>query len=354
MKQIMNIKIVLPENLVCKQEFTLGEVFSLDENRQAFEDVVNNEVKLIAKAKESEIEQELKLKFSDQLEEYKKQVQEVSEKEIAAKIETEKVLLKSEQEKVEFLKNANNDLKQSLSKVESVYETKLNEEKRIITEKHAIEIANMKKLTSNEIGDMGEDEVISKITDMLPEDKVTKPSAQAGEADVLIEMSNGETIYIEVKNRKNWTTKNYENFAAKTRNRSDAGALFISKALPKNSKDFIAITEEFFYNPVDDVYLTSFANFAPAVYTIRQLTSKYSRKLREANASQETQKKLFDFIGSSEYENYFAKYKKNIDELEKVFKAIQKESSKGLGTLSTLNIEIDNLYSVTSSKKIED
>ncbi len=354
MKEIMNFKIKLPSTLVGKEEFTLGEVFSIDENRIAFEEAIEKDVKSASKLKEKEIKDNLKLEYNEKFEEYKKNVDKSKNEEIKIKVEAEKNLLKSEKEKVKYLKESNEDIKKSLDMVEKVYQEKLKEEMRAADKKHATEIANLKKQTSNEIGELGEEEVINKITEILPNDKVSKPSAQAGEADVLVEMNSGETIYIEVKNRKNWSKANYENFAQKIRKRSDSGALFISKALPKNSKEFITINEGFLYHPTDDIYLTSFASFAPAVYTIRQLTSKYGRMLKEANASQETQKKLFDFIGSSEYENYFSTYKKHIEDLEKVFKAIQKETSKGLGKVSELDIGIENLYEVTNSKKIEE
>ena len=362
-KKLDSIRIRVPDELRKKEYITLGELFKHDENaniyQEIMDDFIQKEIKLKLKnelsIKSDEIEKNLKIEANKKLEEYKKETKEIYEELAKQKVSLVDKLLEREKELSIDLKNRldkNENLLINLKKdQEKIYEDKL----QILNKKHEAEIIEVKreaegKQTSTEIGEFGEDQVISALRQLFPEDHITKPNSALGEADVLHKLSNGNTFYYEVKNRKNWNMANLKNFSDKVRKRDDAAYFFISKALPKKTNDFVEVAQEVFYDSLHDIYITSFKNYLPLVFAIRKLNIKFNKKLDQMESSNEINQRILNFVNSSEFQNYFTLIKDKFANLEKVFKNIQRETQNGMRLANEIDITIINFKIDIESK----
>jgi len=199
-----------------KEYISLSELFESDENvslyQEVLESLINNELEERLKneliKKSSILKKDLEIEYNNKLNKYKENIDKISEQSNKEKVQSVKALLDREKEAVNDLKNQLNINEKILVNLKKDFEKSKNDEvERILkeTQEQIIEIKREAegKLTSTEIGENGEDFVMSSLRKLFPEDNITKPNSALGEADILHKLNNGQTFYYEVKNRQN-------------------------------------------------------------------------------------------------------------------------------------------------------
>ncbi len=212
--------------------------------------------------------------------------------------------------------------------------------------------------SANKIGEDAENEIREQLSNLFPEDKISKPNHAIGGADVFQQIYNNKnkeigTIYYEVKNKKTWSYADYKNFADKTRDRSDDINIYIAKSLPKTSKEkhLQFINSSILFDKVSNIYLVDFDSYLSLVFGLRTSFVEYKTKLNNESKKESLQKNMYDFITSSEFGNYFSVISTHTREIEKIFKEIQSNTIKGVSENNNIEIQIKSLIKQIDNKK---
>lgn len=371
--KLKEIKFRAPRNISEGEMFSFEELFNLDENLETFNKVseylVDEKVEKIIDKKEKELIKNYESKKDDldkELSRYKKEVDENADKKIKSEIKLaeaeQKADLKVAEKEVDMLQKINKEQKQILSDLEKTY-SKLMEEKidRVRKEYSEEKEALIKEYTekskaSSAIGENAEEEIRLKLRTLYSDDIIEKPNHALGEADVLHTIINKgkdvAQIYYEIKNRKNWSNADYQNFADKVRVGKHEFNIYIAQALPKQSKDqnLTQFDEGLFYDEVNNIYLTSFENWLPVIMVMRRQAIELSLVKNNSKSINDIKDKVYNFFKSPEFTNYFSRLKKNFDEMEKVFKEIQKQAIDGRAIKEKALVEVMNLEAEMDSK----
>lgn len=389
---------ISPRDIKKGEKFNLIDLFSVKDNLKEFNnfsnDIVSNELDKKLNLEKNKLEEEYKKRTSKYEEMFNERVKSDKElferqksnliKEFDEKFQREKELLEKEnkisnkdieaelkvtkaelyasknvenshKERYEEYKKLLDDKKDSFESLKKqlweIYETKLEEERT----KHNTKIEEIvkeyedAKKSSTTIGRNAENEVKDKLRMFFALDKIEDTNASIGEADILHRIFDDgkeiSTIYYEIKNRANWSRANYENFADKVRKEKHDFNIFISSALPKKTKEqhLKAFSEDFLYDEINNIYLTSFNNWIPVIASLRNQAIEMNKIKDEKLNKVSIQEKVYGFFKSSEFKNYFARITKNIFESNKYFEEIQRTSIKGKGEIEKINFEIENL-----------
>jgi hypothetical protein len=110
------------------------------------------------------------------------------------------------------------------------------------------------------------------------------------------------------------------------------------------------INEALYYDNTSNVYLVSFDTYLPVVFGLRNMFVKFQKELNKQGDIKSIKDKLYEFITSDEFKNYFSIIKANVRELELIFKQIQTQTSKGIGEINNIGQQVDNLIEVVNKK----
>ncbi len=370
---IKKFKFISPRDIKAGEEFSFEELFQSDENLDALVEVNKlliqeeakklldlKEEKLSAKYRDKENElreyfDRMKIDLQEQANEKVQNAVSIAKSEIQTQLEVAKtkveMLTKTDEEKNEIIES----MKESYDEILEQRLGKLREEHS--KEKEAlIKEYEDKTKSATTIGEDAEEEIRSTLRNLFPNDSIEKPNHALGEADVLHTIVNNgkdvSRVYYEIKNRKNWSNADYENFATKVRKEDHEFNIYIAQALPKQSKNqnLVQFNESLFYDEVNNIYLTSFENWLPVIAVIRRQAIELKQVQANSESMNDIKDRVYAFFKSPEFNNYFMRLKKNFDEIETVFKAIQKATVDGKAIKEKASLEILNLEAEINSK----
>jgi len=386
-----DIVFISPRDIKKGEKFSLIDLFSIEDNLKEFNsfgnNIVSNEINIKIESEKNKLEKEkneynakirehfqAKIDLNEELLEKRTKSFEKENSEILKRekelFEKEKIIFTNElKNEIKLLENSNASFKERYEEYKNLLEDKKNsyeslkkqlwdvyeiklEEERSKNNKRIEEIVKEyedAKKSSTTIGKNAENEVKEKLKSFFKEDKIEDTNASIGEADILHKIiNNGEeisSIYYEIKNRVNWSKANYENFANKVRTEKHDFNIFISSALPKRSREqhIKFFSEDFLYDEINNIYLTSFNNWIPIIASLRNQAIELSKIKDEKENKFSIQERIYQFFKSPEFKNYFARIMKNISESNKYFEDIQRTSIKGKGEIEKISFEIENL-----------
>lgn len=370
---IKNIKFKSPRDIKEGEYFSFDELYSSDENMESLleanKEVIKNKVNLEMnslkdelKIKLNEKEEELRVHFERKEQEAENKAKQQVENEVKlaeAKLESK---LRESEVRVEMLVKSESEKNDIIKTMKDTYESILEEKLNNLRTEFSKEKENLikeyedKRLSNATIGDDAEEEIRQKLKNIFPNDIIEKPNHAIGGADVLHSIvHNGKDIckvYYEVKNRKNWSKADYENFADKVRREDHSFNIYIAQALPKQSKDqsLKQFNEELFYDEVNNIYLTSFNNWLPVIAVIRRQAIETSQLIKNNESINDIKERVYTFFKSPDFLNYFNRLKTNFKEMDEVFKAIQKKTIDGKTINERASLEISNLEADINAK----
>lgn len=266
-------------------------------------------------------------------------------------------LTKRANEQVTDLKKDKETINEQLTNISLIMRKQFEERVQEINSIHTEQIAKLReevenaKSATSTIGNSAEEDVRDTLRTLFPSDTIRRPNHATGEADVdqtiIHEGKDIAKVYYEVKNRKNWSRSDYENFADKVRKESHDYNIYIGKALPKKAPEtFIKmINSDLFYDEINNVYITSFENWKAVIFAIRTLALQFVNKIDAQSRMEDIKDKVYGFVKGPDFANYFSRITKVLDKLEKIFKEIQRQSAQGIGETATIVGEIDSLQS---------
>ena len=357
------------------EKFTFKQLLNVDENQKLFEketqQLINDYKNTASVILKEKLESESFKKLKSLEESMKKDLTSEFKSEIT-RLQTELLniekindkLFKSKDDQILKADKQVNELQKTLKIITDKLQQNFNkslavETSRIQEEytKKENELKTQLKKTANQIGDEGEDFVRDKLQQTFETDKIIKPNHAIGGADVEQTIIDNDkkigSIYFEVKNKKTWSYADYENFANKVRSRDDDLNIYVAKTMPKSTKEkhLSKVNESLYFDKTSNVYLVSFDTFLQVTFALRNLLIKFKRELNKQDDIKTIQEKVYDFISSEEFNNYFAIIKTNVRELELVFKNIQTQTTKGLGESKNIEIQVNNLIEILDRKK---
>ncbi len=363
---IKNLKFTAPKDIKMGESFTFEELFSSDENMEALIEANQILVDDLANKKVSIIESRLKESYQESLENRKKEIEETKDQIVASEVAAAKAEIQSELQvektKVQMLEKSEKEKQTTINSLKEVYEELMESKIEDIRDKFSKEKEALikdyedKAKSASTIGENAEEEIRTTLRSLFPNDIVEKPNHALGEADVLHTITNAgkdvARVYYEVKNRKTWSKSDYENFADKVRKEDHEFNIYIAQALPKQSKDqnIIQFNEGMFYDEVNNIYLTSFDNWLPVIAVIRRQAIELVQVKANNESINDIKDKVYNFFKSPEFNNYFIRIKKNFEEIEAVFKAIQKSTVDGKSIKEKAALELANLEAEMNSK----
>ncbi len=370
---LKKIKFISPKDIKKGEEFSFGELFDSNENidslLEANKEFIKNHADVEINKEKSILEKRFKEKEED-LREYfdnlKKDLEKSAKSQIEDRVEIEKSKIKSKYEvektRSEMLEKQNKENRKIIDSLKETYEEMLESKLDKIREankkdrEELIKEYEDKAKSASTIGENAEEEIRYQLKSLFPNDMIEKPNHAKGEADVLHTIvDSGKSIsriYYEIKNRKNWSNADYQNFANKVRKEDHEFNIYIAQSLPKQTKDqnIRQFNEGFFYDEVNNIYLVSFDNWLPIIVVIRRQAIELEQTKLNAESMDEIRDRVYTFFKSPEFNNYFTRLKKNFDEIEEVFKAIQKATVDGKSIKEKAVLEIANLEAEINSK----
>ncbi len=370
---IKKFKFIAPKDIKKGELFSFEELYDSDENIDSLMDVNKSFIESVAKNKSNEVEEKLLADYrkkEEELREYfekkKLDLEVAANEKVDSAVKVAEANIKSQLEvansKVDMLSEINEESKKTINTLKTVYDDMLEQKLNKLREENAKERESLikeyedKQKSSTTIGENAEEEVRSSLRTLFPEDIIEKPNHALGEADIMHTIvdkgKNISRVYYEIKNKKKWAMADYENFAAKVRKEDHDFNIYIAKTLPKQSKsqNLFEFNSNFFYDEVNNIYLTSFDNWLPVIAVIRkQAITLYQTKANQESMN-DIKDKIYEFFKSPEFNNYLIRLKKNFDELEEVFKAIQKSTVDGKAVKERAALEIANLETEINSK----
>ncbi len=370
---IKKFKFISPKDIKAGEEFSFEELFDSDENIDALIEVnkmlIEDQALKLLSRKEQELQERYKSK-EDDLREYFDRMKDDLQSQANEKVTNAVSIAKSEiqsqlevaQAKVEMLTKTDAEKKDIIDSLRESYDEILEQRLDKIREEHSKEKEALikeyedKTKSASTIGEDAEETIRATLRSLFPNDSIEKPNHALGEADVLHTIiNNGKDVarvYYEVKNRKNWSNADYENFATKVRKEDHEFNIYIAQALPKQSKSqhLIQFNEGMFYDEVNNIYLTSFENWLPVIAVIRRQAIELKQVQANSESMNDIKDRVYSFFKSPEFNNYFIRLKKNFEEIETVFKAIQKATVDGKAIKEKATLEILNLEAEINSK----
>lgn len=391
MQEFAKIKFTSPRDIKKGEQFTLSEIFSIEKNLSGYNKLIENTVSNEVERREAELQKNIKIKYEEMFNSQKDKLEKIYEEnkfqlnklfdekesnirlqvnnEFQAKeLEFNKKLSKLESSEEKY-KEINQQLNFLLKEKQTIFDslkqkyTELLEEKlNILRKEHNNEKEKLikqyedAKKSATTIGANAEQDVFDKLNKYFQTDIITKPNHKEGGADILQKIVENDKkiakIYYEIKNRKTWARKDYENFADKVRKEKYEFNIFISFSLPKSSKEqhMKAFGDNFLYDEINNIYLVSFDNWLPIVVTIRnQAISLYNLNDQKQHQT-DIKQKIFEFFNSATFNNYFSRIKKNINQTNRFFDDIQTSTLNGKSEINKMYIEIGNLEMDIDSK----
>lgn len=349
------------------ENFSFGDLFNIDENQQAFNEYVELEVKnkfnMVKDEKTNAIRNELQKDFDIRVREAKLDATAENQKEILSLQSQLKTIESSDSkeiahknEMIQSVQEQNLRLNNNFDTIKESYSEKLQEVVQKLTSEKEQELSALeaKYTVASKIGLDAEQDIQQLLRNQFSSDQIEIPNHAIGGADLhQTIMLNGKklgSILYEVKNRKTWQSKEYDNFIAKTQKESDDFNVFVAKSLPKSKTSSISmINESLFYDKVNNVYVTSFDNFLSLVFALRNTLMHYSAKINAFESADEKSKELYEFIVSPDFANYFARVDMAYKETRKTFDEITNLSIKGISSLAKINVEVLKLKDTTLS-----
>ncbi len=370
---IKKFKFTAPRDIKSGEVFSFEELFGSNENMDALIEVnkmlIEDEAEKLLSKREQELQERYKSK-EDDLREYFERMKNDLQEQANEKVNNAVSIAKSEvqsqlevaQAKVEMLTKTTEEKKEIIDSLKETYEEILEQKLDKIRADHSKEKEELikeyedKAKSASTIGEDAEETIRSTLRSLFPNDSIEKPNHALGEADVLHTIiNNGKDVarvYYEVKNRKNWSNADYENFATKVRKEDHEFNIYIAQALPKQSKSqhLIQFNEGMFYDEVNNIYLTSFENWLPVIAVIRKQAIVLKQVQANSESMNDIKDRVYAFFKSPEFNNYFMRLKKNFEEIETVFKTIQKATVDGKAIKEKATLEVLNLEAEINSK----
>lgn len=348
------------------ETFTIDELFDVSENQKEFQKYINDEKEKQIDSLKEQLDNKYKAAANKKIEEmviikskeielnYKeKNIEEFAKLKALteAKDETIKSITKQLEENKEIIKTARQEIEKSLN--ESYERRNQDLEDKFKEKEKNLAMASKQ---ANVIGENAEEEIRGVISSLFPNDKIIKPNASMGEADIFHEIMNQNkslgSIYYEIKNKNSWAVKDLENFAAKVRARKDDFNIFIGKVIMKDvskSPHIKKITNELYFDERNNIYVSTFDSYPHVVYTLRQLLFKYISEINVQENISDIKDKLFEFIRSQEFSNYFQRMLNSVSQANAHFENIQRESTKGKFQLDLIKTDVENLVEKSKS-----
>jgi hypothetical protein len=153
------------------------------------------------------------------------------------------------------------------------------------------------------------------------------------------------SILFEIKNRVNWDKGGYQNFVEKVNKADHTYYIYIhNKPVgEKGSGDFKRITPNLTFDQRNKIFITNFDTAVSLVYVLRSVLLDYVRKIEVSENRSSLAEKLFEFVNSPEFKNYFVRVEENRATAQEYFEKIIDNAQKGKVELLNLKDEVKEL-----------
>ena len=401
MNKLYQLEFISPVNK--GEKFTFEKLLSLEENQKEFEKQIQIEINSKKSELESQIRGELSIEFDKQknllikkseievqekILDYKKEkIEEIAslKKQIEAFENSKKEILESKEKQIESLEKNINEMKNSFLKDKEEFKDtlkKIQEKQEKDKEDYKVSLdkereghqetlkkyenqvekriqdavsrtqeeLTRRRTSAVAIGDIGEQQIRDTLKQLFSHDVITKPDEHSGGADIdhLIKDGNktiGSILY-EIKNKTSWQKMDYQRFVEKVNKSEHNYFIYVHNKLvkEKGEGDFYKIASNLTFDNRNKIFITNFESVVSLVYILREVMVEYSKKIELSKNKISIAEKIFEFIKSNDFKNYFTRAEEKRAAAELYFEKIVEQATKGKAELFSLKSELGELY----------
>jgi hypothetical protein len=114
--------------------------------------------------------------------------------------------------------------------------------------------------------------------------------------------------------------------------------------------DFIEIAPNLTFDNRNKIFITNFDSVISLVFILREVLVEYSKKIAVSESKATLAEKIFEFVKSSEFKNYFTRAEEKRAAAEMYFDKIVDQAQKGKVELINLRDEL-NEFSLRINKE---